>query len=394
MNSKHETNEPGRRPGAPPEAPRSASALEAFFDWPLAAATLVAQANARLFEDFVSLMSGRRSASSGPSLPWTTPNVVALELPSMRLRDFSTGTDGPATLICAPYALHGATIADFAPDHSVVETLCRGGLSRVFVTDWRSATPETRYFTIDSYLADLNVAIDQLGPPVDLIGLCQGGWLALTYAARFPKKVRRLVLVGAPIDIAAAESQLSRFVAGVPFSMFDELVRFGEGIVDGERTLKAWGLSDESNEAETVLQNSPDIDPVRRRELTDRYRQWYGETVNLPGVFYLQVVEWLFRENRIAEGRFVALGQRVDLMSIRAPIFLLAAGNDEIVSAGQLFATARLVGTPAEHLVKTTEPCGHLSLFLGAVVLDEAWRNIARWLDHDLNEPQIDQELL
>jgi poly(3-hydroxyalkanoate) synthetase len=89
---------------------------------------------------------------------------------------------------------------------------------------------------------------------------------------------------------------------------------------------------------------------------------------------------------------FVALGQRVDLMSIRAPIFLLAAGNDEIVPAGQLFATARLVGTPAEHPVKMTEPCGHLSLFLGAAVLERGWRwrAIARWLEHDLNEPQID----
>src|SRR6185312_13238295 len=77
-------------------------------------------------------------------------------------------------------------------------------------------TSETRYFTIDNYLADLNVAVDELGTPVDLIGLCQGGWLALVYAARFPKKVRRLVLVGAPIDIAAAESPLSRFVADVP----------------------------------------------------------------------------------------------------------------------------------------------------------------------------------
>jgi poly(3-hydroxyalkanoate) synthetase len=390
MNSKHETNESERRPGAPPEVPRSTFTAEDFFDWSLEAATLVAQTYVRLFEDLMSPRSGRRSASIDPSLHWTTPNVVALELPSMRLRDFSTGTDGPATLICAPYALHGATIADFAPDHSVVETLCRGGLSRVFVTDWRSATSETRYFTIDSYLADLNVAVDQLGPPVDLIGLCQGGWLAAVYAARFAKKVRRLVLVGAPIDIAAIDSQLSRFVAGVPFSMFEEHVRLGGGLVEGERTLKAWGHSDDSNEAETVLQNPPDIDPVRRRELADRYRQWYGETVNLPGVFYLQVVKWLFKENQIAEGRFVALGQGVDLMSVRAPIFLLAAGNDEIVPAGQLFAMARLVGTPTEHLVKMAEPCGHLSLFLGAVVLDEAWRDIVRWLGHDLSEPQID----
>src|SRR5260370_10839615 len=114
----------------------------------------------------------------------------------MRLRNFSTGTGGLATLICAPYALHSASIADFAPGHSVVEALCQGGLSRVFVTDWRSATLQTRYFSIDHYLADLNVAGDELRPPVDLIGLCQALRLGLGYSSRLPKTGARPVLVG------------------------------------------------------------------------------------------------------------------------------------------------------------------------------------------------------
>jgi len=173
--------------------------------------------------------------------------------------------------------------------------------------------------------------------------------VGIGYAARFPKKVRRLVLVGAPIDIAAAESQLSRFVADVPLRMFDELVRQGEGIVYGDRTLESWGISSGFNEAEAVLQNPPDLDSALGRELCDRFRQWYAETLNLPGVFYLQVVKWLFKENQIAERRFVALGQQVDLTRLRAPIFLLAASNDEVVSVDQLFATAsrhtgRIVG--------------------------------------------------
>jgi poly(3-hydroxyalkanoate) synthetase len=293
----HETSEPERRSGAAPAAPGSASILEAFFAWPLAAATLVGQANLQLFESLMS--SAKPSVLPGSPFPWTTANTVALELASMRLRNFSTGADGPATLICAPYALHAATVADFAPRHSVVETLCQSGLSRVFVTDWRSATPETRYFTIDNHLADLNVAVDELGPPVDLIGLCQGGWLALVYAARFPKKVRRLVLVGAPVDIAAAESQLSHFVSDVPFGMFDEWVRLGGGIVHGDRMLALWGLSDQ---AEAALQNPADIDPAQRRELIDRFRQWHAETIDLPGSFFLQVVNWLFKQNRSRKG--------------------------------------------------------------------------------------------
>src|SRR5258708_39617324 len=99
MNSEHETNESERRPAA---APGPASLLETLFDWPLAMARLVGQANLRLFEGV--MPSGRRNALRDSSLSWTTANIVALELASMRLRDFSTGTDGPATLICAPYA--------------------------------------------------------------------------------------------------------------------------------------------------------------------------------------------------------------------------------------------------------------------------------------------------
>jgi poly(3-hydroxyalkanoate) synthetase len=139
----------------------------------------------------------------------------------MELRDFSVRNAGVQALICAPFALHYPTVADFAPGHSIVEALRDGGVDRIFVTDWRSASAEMRFLTIDNDLADLNVAVDDLGSddlgsPVDLIGLCQGGVMAAAYAARFPHKVRRLVLAGAPIDISAGDSMISRMTAHLP----------------------------------------------------------------------------------------------------------------------------------------------------------------------------------
>src|SRR5208283_3466014 len=135
-----------------------------------------------------------RAKPAGERQPaWATPHRVRLELGTMQLRDFSTG-------------------------HSVVEALHEGGVGRIDVTDWRSAGPQMRFLSIDNYLADLNVAVDELGPPVDLVGLCQGGWMALTFAARFPSKVRRLVLAGAPVDIAAGQSNLSRMTLQVPLA--------------------------------------------------------------------------------------------------------------------------------------------------------------------------------
>ena len=64
----------------------------------------------------------------------------------------------------------------------------------VCATDWHSATADMRFLGIDDYLSALNVAVDQIGGKVDLVGLCQGGWMSLVYAARFPAKVRKLVL--------------------------------------------------------------------------------------------------------------------------------------------------------------------------------------------------------
>ena len=163
--------------------------------WPFAAARLAMDAC------FWWLERGPAEQGEG-DLPWTTPGTVALELATMRLRDCSRTRSGQPALVCAPYALHRALIADFAPGHSVVQSLQQGGIDRIYLTDWRSATPDMRYLSIDSYLGDLNVAVDEIGSPVDLVGLCQGGWLSLLYAARFPAKVRRLVLAGAPVDLS------------------------------------------------------------------------------------------------------------------------------------------------------------------------------------------------
>lgn len=131
---------------------------------------------------------------------WTTPNHEMLVLTALRLRDFSLAGNGCCPVdVVAPFALHDAALADLAPAHSLIETLRTNGCSRLFLVEWMSATMQTQLHTIDSHLAELNIAVDDVGAPVALIGLCQGGWLSLIYATRFPDKVRKLVLAGAPV---------------------------------------------------------------------------------------------------------------------------------------------------------------------------------------------------
>jgi poly(3-hydroxyalkanoate) synthetase len=349
-------------------------ALEAPLLWPFAAA--------RLAIDSCFWWLERGPAKSADSnLAWTTPNSVALELATMRLRDCSTRGSGVPALVCAPYALHRALIADFAPGHSVVQSLQAGGIDRVYLTDWRSATPEMRYLSIDSYLGDLNVAIDEIGAPVDLVGLCQGGWLSLLYAARFPAKVRRLVLVGAPVELSI-ESALSRLARNAPAAVYDQLVARGGGNVSGEEMLRVWSRTPGRDDIATALQTS--LEDADGAALLARFEQWNTETLDLPGTYYLEIVSRIFRENQIAAGQFVALGRRIDLKDAKAPIFLLAGLDDEVVPATQALATARLVGTPPALVAAASEPSDHLGLFMGARTHAQAWPRIAAWLRGDL----------
>jgi poly(3-hydroxyalkanoate) synthetase len=357
------------------EAPRVPE-FSSLFTWPAMMAASVGEAIAASF----AAPGAQPGAADEPQPVWTTPHRLRLELGTMALRDFSTGESGVAALICAPFALHYATIADFAPGHSVVEALRDGGGGRIHVTDWRTAGPEMRFLTIDNYLADLNVAVDEIGPPVDLIGLCQGGWMALTYAARFPHKVRRLVLAGAPVDIAAGKSNLSQMTIQVPLAAFEEFVGSQGGRVLGRRVLQIWGTSLIADNTRRVLQLPPDYDSTQMQKLETQFKEWYDLTVDLPGAYYLQVVSWLYQQNRLATGNFVALGRRIDLSALRHPIFLLGASDDEIVAPDQLFATASRVGTPKELIETRSESCGHLGLFLGAGTVRNAWPRVAHWL--------------
>jgi poly(3-hydroxybutyrate) depolymerase len=223
--------------------------------------------------------------------------------------------------------------------------------------------------------------VDHLGGAVDLIGLCQGGWLSLMYAARFPAKVRRLVLAGAPIDIAAGDSILARIAHDTPSMVFRELVGVGEGRMLGRRILEFSGLlmPDAAGTHET-LQVPDALEPQALAELMARFRDWHDATLDLPGVFYLQVIERLFKANELATGRFVALGRTIDLAAVRAPLYLLAGRDDELVAPAQILATRHLVGTPERDVVEAFASCHHLGLFMGGRTLVDSWPPVAHWL--------------
>jgi pimeloyl-ACP methyl ester carboxylesterase len=65
----------------------------------------------------------------------------------------------------------------------------------------------------DAHLTQVDAAIDALGgAPVVLVGVSFGGWVALRYAARFPERVRTLVVASTPGPRFRLRPQAARWV--------------------------------------------------------------------------------------------------------------------------------------------------------------------------------------
>jgi polyhydroxyalkanoate depolymerase len=351
--------------------------------WPLAAAIELEEEGLKMYQDNLLFLAEAEEITFPPQPEWATRNRILMDLDTMRLRDFSLhekgSTDIPV-LVDAPYAGHSATIADYAKGQSLVETLQAGGLKRVLVTDWKSATPAMKDFDIDRYLGDLDKAVQKLGNLVNLIGLCQGGWLSAMYTALFPEKVRSLVLAGAPIDTDAGNGAIKEIAHKLPMLFFEELVVAGGGLLLGQFMVAGWKSMHPEKQLEKYLDLYEHIEEKNYIERTEIFERWYENPVNLPGAFYLQAVQQLFKENRLARGEFIGLGKSLSLKDITCPVYLLAGDDDDITPKEQVFDAEKYLGTHKNHIVKKLVSGGHIGLFMGTKTLEESWPGIAEWI--------------
>jgi poly(3-hydroxyalkanoate) synthetase len=312
---------------------------------------------------------------------WHTPHEVVWSTPIARLRDFSQGAgdDVVPTLLLPPQAGHDSCIVDFSPEQSQVRVARAAGLTRLWSLDWIGATPETKDSTIEDYVAAVDRAVDTLGGRANLVGDCQGGWLAAIYAALHPGKVHTLTLAGAPIDTAAGAPEIGAWLtllgAG-DMAFYRALVASGGGVLPGRYQLGGFITLKPESEVERQLQlftHLDDPDHVARYRV---FEDWFKHTQDVAGAFYLWIVQHLFRDNELVRGELVVGGEPVDLGRITCPLHLLGGATDHITPPAQVFAAARHVGTPAGDVTCATTSGGHLGLFMGNEALRDYWPGI------------------
>jgi poly(3-hydroxyalkanoate) synthetase len=313
-----------------------------------------------------------------------------------RLRDFTPPrpADVVPTLVLPPQAGHDSCIVDYSTGQSQMQTILAAGLERLYALDWIGATQDTKDATISDYLAEVDAAVHEAGDggTVNLVGDCQGGWLATIYAALHPERVNTLTIAGAPINFHAGDAVIHESVQALSdddLSFYRGLVSHGNGVLKGEFLVGGFIVIKPENELGKQLQLLANVRDARHVERYRAFEDWFKHTQDIAGPFYLWLVEHLFRDNELISGTLRIGDEAVDLRRITCPVNLLAGATDHITPPEQVFALAGAVSTPAKRITQRTTSGGHLGLFMGTEALRDHWPVVmASVLEH--SRPRAD----
>ncbi|RTL22604.1 MAG: alpha/beta fold hydrolase [Burkholderiales bacterium] len=283
-------------------------------------------------------------------------------------------------LIVAALTNRGS-VFDLAPGHSFVQHLLERGYD-VYMVDWNAPRPDEQRLRLEDYVFDfLPEALRRVQEisgeaEVNVLGYCMGGLLVTLHAALHPDgPMKQLALIATPVDFH--EMTLFRHWTDARHFDLDRLVDT-TGNVPPEVIYGAFDLLRPATGPAAKLQLWDKLWDDAFVEGHRRLDRWSRDVLPLPGALFRQLVQDLFRENRLACGELLVGGRRVDLRAIQRPVLHALAAHDHIVPHGASQPLVAAIGSRRKQEIVLKG--GHASLVAGGNAVKRLWPALDAWL--------------
>jgi len=282
-------------------------------------------------------------------------------------------------LIC--YALvNRPWMMDLQPDRSLIRGLLRRGVD-VYLIDWGYPDGADRFSTLDDYVSGyLARCVDVVRRSsgcerINLLGVCQGGTLSLSYAALYPRTLRNLVTMVTPVDFHTPDNLLTHWTRHVDL---DALVATTGNLPGSMLNALFLALQPFRLTGQKYVGLMDQIHEPRALENFMRMEQWIFDSPDQPGEMFRQFMTWCVKENRLMRGELELGGRQVDLRNVDMPVLNIYANQDHLVPPAASRALEQLVGT--RDYTTYASPGGHIGIYVSGAAQREIPERIANWL--------------
>ena len=308
--------------------------------------------------------------------------VPALATPFATLLHFKKDIDiaQPRVLLVAPMAGHFSTllrdtVATLLPDHDV------------YLTDWHNAREVARSagrFGLDEFVDHMLRFFEHVGPGGHVVGVCQPcnalvATVALMSDTKHPATPRSMTLMAGPVDTRINPTKVNKLaeshsmdwfacnmISAVP-SRFKGAHR---RVYPGFMQLTAFMSMNLARHIRAHLDLFEHLakGEEEKAAATRKFYDEYFAVLDLPAEFYLETVDRVFKQHRLARGLFDWRGRRLDARAIADTALLTVEGEkDDVCAPGQTMAAHDLCTSIKPHRKQHhLQPgVGHYGVFSG-----------------------------
>ncbi|MBV8955940.1 MAG: alpha/beta fold hydrolase [Solirubrobacterales bacterium] len=329
--------------------------------------------------DFFNILLTQNDAQVGTSpkdVIWTHRKTTLYRYRSNRRRH-------PIPILLVFALINRPDIFDLRPGGSFVEYLLDEGYD-VFLIDWGYPEEEDADMGLENYVCDeLPWAIREVlrasgEDEVTLLGWCIGGTLCVLYGGLHDETpVRNMVLLTTPVDTRG--SLYGNWVGRDSFDV--DFVSEGYKAVPGAAIDWANKMMKPVTNYWTTYRRLWEnvLDGETRREAYQTMAHWIADNPPFPARAYRDWITWMYKENRLVNGRMRLRGERVDLERIRQSLLVVTAGADHIAPPEGTQPLFDMVSSG--DVTRLDRKGGHIGLMAGSAAKKEIWPEIGQWLD-------------
>jgi polyhydroxyalkanoate synthase subunit PhaC len=282
-------------------------------------------------------------------------------------------------LINRPYVL------DLMPGNSLVEYLVGKGFD-VYMLDWGIPGDEDKNLTFENYVLDyIPRAVKKVlraanAEELTMLGFCMGGTMTAMYAALFPgKPLRNLILLTAPTDFAPENTGLYGLWTSEkyfnPDHMADAFGNVPGDLVDtGNRMVKPV-----TNYVGSYVTMWDRILQDKSMDTWLAMNKWVNDGIPFAGDAFRQWIREFYQQNKLVKGEIKLRGRRVDLSNITCAVLNIAGKKDHICTVPQAEATMNAISSADKEFF--VMDAGHVGLLTGSDAKRTLWPKISTWLE-------------